>query len=66
MTTFLYNTATAIMAIAVVLMMVFVVIEFRQAGMPNQSANFPGHDYEGRLSAGIPATGKGIPQKDLK
>lgn len=56
MSSFLYNTATGIMAILVVAMVLFAVVEFKQAGRPNESANFPGKDYEGRISDGMRAS----------
>jgi len=53
---FLYNTATWLMAILTVVMLTTALMEFKMAGQPNQSANMPGHDYEGRISDGIKAS----------
>jgi hypothetical protein len=53
---FLYNMATAVLTLLVVAMIAFVAVGFKTAGLPNQSANFPGHDYEGRVSDGLKAS----------
>lgn len=61
----LYNMAAGVMMILVVAMVVFIVVEFKTMGPPNQSANFPGHDYEGRISDGLKAS-PGLPTQKTK
>jgi hypothetical protein len=53
----LYNTATWVMAILIVMLLIFIPVAFQQPILPGpQSGNFVGKDYEGRVSDGLKAS----------
>jgi hypothetical protein len=61
----LYNMTTWFCAMIIVLMLLFIAIAFQQPTQPSRSANFPGKDFEGRISDGLKSS-PGLKTKEYK